>query len=102
MTDAINICFYAGPLSQPSDESSGGAVWTTIRRDDMSEAEDWLRRTKPNDFGGHPIHSQTIHLTDTDVQHLNAEGVRAASFVQQEGEAVVIAAGIAHQVACLE
>lgn len=94
MTDAINICFYAGE----SNGSGSGAVWTTIHRDDMDKAEDWLRREKAGDFRGHPIHSQTIRLTADDIRRMVDEGIRATSFVQHQGEAVVVPVGVAHQV----
>ncbi|VDB94398.1 unnamed protein product [Peniophora sp. CBMAI 1063] len=95
MTDAINHCFNA----RRSDGSKGGAVWTTIHRDDMDAATAWLRREKRGQFAGHPIHAQTISLTDDDVERLRHDRIRVARFEQLEGETVVIPVGVPHQVA---
>ncbi|KZV61956.1 hypothetical protein PENSPDRAFT_592123, partial [Peniophora sp. CONT] len=95
VTDAINILFYAEPRD---DDSEGGALWTMIHRDDMALAERLLRELKAGDFQGHPIHSQQLHLTPRDVEELKRQGVRIWTFVQRQGQAVFIPAGVGHQV----
>ncbi|VDC02171.1 unnamed protein product [Peniophora sp. CBMAI 1063] len=95
VTDATNLNLYA----RHADGTPGGAVWTTIHRDDVDRATDWLRKNKVNQFKGHPIHSQTIFLTDDDVERLKADKIRVTSFKQGERDAVILPARVPHQVA---
>lgn len=96
VTDAINHCFYAE--SPSPDNGAGGARWTTIHRDDMDLATEWLASKKQGYGNGHPIHAQTIFLTANDVEELVRDGIRATTFIQEEGESVIVPAGVPHQV----
>lgn len=94
MTDAVNVLFYA----EPSDDSESGALWTMIARDDMALAEELLRERKTGLFRGHPVHSQQLHVTPEDVEHLRERGVHVWTFIQRQGDVVFIPAGVGHQV----
>lgn len=92
MTDAINILFNA------EGGSEGGALWTMVHRDDMARAEVLLRKSKDGLFKGHPVHSQQLFITEQDVKELREAGIRVWTFIQRQGEAVFIPAGVGHQV----
>lgn len=92
MTDAINILFNEGSGSE------GGALWTMVHRDDMARAEVFLRKSKNGLFQGHPVHSQQLFITEQDVKDMREAGIRVWTFIQRQGEAVFIPAGVGHQV----
>ncbi|VDC04042.1 unnamed protein product [Peniophora sp. CBMAI 1063] len=93
MSAAINVLFHA------EGGSKGGALWKMIDRDDMARAAELLSDWKRGSYGdGHPIHSQQLNLTEEDVRKLNDEGVHVRTFIQKQGEAVFIPAGVGHQV----
>lgn len=95
ITDAVNILFHAAPRD---DGTEGGALWIMIHRDDMALAERLLRKLKAGCFEGHPIHAQVVHLTVEDVDDLRRQKVRIWTFIQRQGDAVFIPAGVGHQV----
>ncbi|MCO5587114.1 hypothetical protein L7F22_041061 [Adiantum nelumboides] len=86
----------------------GGALWDIFRRDDVPKLQEYLR-THHEDFRHiqeqplkqviHPVHDQTIYLTEDHKRRLRDEfGVEAWTFEQHVGEAVFIPAGCPHQV----
>ncbi|MCO5581280.1 hypothetical protein L7F22_035159 [Adiantum nelumboides] len=96
------------PLTPVDDNSFGGALWDIFRRQDVPKLQEFLklhfrefRHIKENrlDRIMHPIHDQTIYLTEEHKWRLKEEfGVEPWTFEQHTGEAVLIPAGCPHQV----
>ncbi|KAH7316090.1 hypothetical protein KP509_21G078400 [Ceratopteris richardii] len=90
------------------DNMYGGAVWDIFRREDVPKLREYLRahfqdfmhtQEQPLEHVDHPIHDQTIFLTEDHKRRLKNEfGVEAWTFEQHVGEAVFIPAGCPHQV----
>ncbi|XP_048139029.1 uncharacterized protein LOC115754279 isoform X2 [Rhodamnia argentea] len=88
--------------------SLGGAVWDIFRRQDVPKLVEYLQRhwkefrhvnNLPVESVIHPIHDQTLYLTDRQKKQLKEEyNVEPWTFEQQLGEAVLIPAGCPHQV----
>lgn len=90
------------------DDSFGGALWDIFRRQDVPKLQEYLK-LHFREFGHtresrlerimHPIHDQTIYLTEEHKRRLKEEfGVEPWTFEQHTGEAVLIPAGCPHQV----
>lgn len=90
------------------DDSFGGALWDIFRRQDVPKLQKYLKlhfhefrhvRERRLDRITHPIHDQTIYLTEEHKRRLKEEfGVEPWTFEQHKGEAVFIPAGCPHQV----
>ncbi|KAF8008425.1 hypothetical protein BT93_K2182 [Corymbia citriodora subsp. variegata] len=88
--------------------SFGGAVWDIFRRQDVPKLVEYLQRhwrefrhvnNLPVEYVVHPIHDQTLYLTERHKKQLKEEyNVEPWTFEQQLGEAVLIPAGCPHQV----
>ncbi|KAJ4905537.1 Transcription factor jumonji (jmjC) domain-containing protein [Raphanus sativus] len=88
--------------------SNGGAVWDIFRREDVPKLIEYLNRHKhefrhffnePVESVTHPIHDQTLFLTERQKKQLKEEfDIEPWTFVQHLGEAVFIPAGCPHQV----
>ncbi|KAI3410562.1 uncharacterized protein J3R85_018770 [Psidium guajava] len=88
--------------------SFGGAVWDIFRRQDVPRLVEYLQRhwkefrhvnNLPVESVIHPIHDQTLYLTERHKKQLKEEyNVEPWTFEQQLGEAVLIPAGCPHQV----
>ncbi|XLT74249.1 hypothetical protein HN873_030675 [Arachis hypogaea] len=91
-----------------TSDASDGALWDIFRREDIPKLQEYLK----NHFGEfrhvycspltqiiHPIHDQTMYLTEYHKRKLKEEyGIEPWTFVQRLGEAVFIPAGCPHQV----
>ncbi|KAH7314727.1 hypothetical protein KP509_21G018000 [Ceratopteris richardii] len=96
------------PFMKMEDNSVGGALWDIFRRQDVPKLQEYLklhfrefRHTKEChlDHVIHPIHDQTIYLTEEHKRKLKEDfGIEPWTFEQQKGEAVLIPAGCPHQV----
>lgn len=92
VTSAVNILVYTD-----EDEPVQGAEWTIFRHEDAAAIREYLR-SKFNHTDGDPILSQRYFLSAANLQELRERGVRAFSFTQRKGDAVMIPVGCAHQV----
>ncbi|CBI23011.3 unnamed protein product, partial [Vitis vinifera] len=91
-----------------SEVAYGGAVWDIFRRQDVPKLIEFLRKHQkefrhinnlPVDSVIHPIHDQTLYLTERHKKQLKEEyNVEPWTFEQYLGEAVFIPAGCPHQV----
>jgi JmjC domain, hydroxylase len=93
LTDAINVCVFA---ARQSDGSPGGARWHIFSPDDTMQ----LRKVLPaHDDHEDPVLAQNTYLSPSALHELELQhGIKAATFIQHEGDAVFIPAGCAHQV----
>ncbi|KAL5849181.1 hypothetical protein ACOSQ4_007194 [Xanthoceras sorbifolium] len=91
-----------------SEVLHGGAVWDIFRRQDVPKLIEFLKKHK-NEFRHtnglpvtsviHPVHDQTLFLSDRHKKQLKEEfNVEPWTFEQHLGEAVFIPAGCPHQV----
>ncbi|XP_010035268.2 lysine-specific demethylase JMJ25 isoform X1 [Eucalyptus grandis] len=95
-------------LDDDLEESFGGAVWDIFRRQDVPKLVEYLQRhwkefrhinNLPVESVIHPIHDQTLYLTERHKKQLKEEyHIEPWTFEQQLGEAVLIPAGCPHQV----
>lgn len=92
VTSAVNILVYTD-----IEESVRGAEWTIFRHEDTAVLREYLLAEYAHTEGD-PVLSQAYFLSLNDLQALDHRGVRPFRFTQQEGEAVFIPAGCAHQV----
>ncbi|KAF5450419.1 hypothetical protein F2P56_030774 [Juglans regia] len=86
----------------------GGAVWDIFRRQDVPRLIEYLQKhhkefchinNLPVDSVIHPIHDQTLYLSERHKKQLKEEfDVEPWTFEQHLGEAVFIPAGCPHQV----
>ncbi|TYH98066.1 hypothetical protein ES332_A12G284300v1 [Gossypium tomentosum] len=91
-----------------SENELGGAVWDIFRREDVPKLIEYLQKhhkefyhisNLPVNFVIHPIHDQTLYLTERHKRQLKEEfNVEPWTFEQHVGEAVFIPAGCPHQV----
>ncbi|KAI5072367.1 hypothetical protein GOP47_0012473 [Adiantum capillus-veneris] len=91
-----------------TDNMYGGALWDIFRREDVPKLQEYLRthyldfrhiQEQPLKQVIHPVHDQTIYLTEYHKRRLKDEfGVEAWTFEQRVGEAIFIPAGCPHQV----
>ncbi|KAK6262496.1 hypothetical protein QUC31_008312 [Theobroma cacao] len=91
-----------------SDNAHGGAVWDIFRREDVPKLIEYLRKHQkefrhisnlPVNSVIHPIHDQTLYLSEKHKKQLKEEfNVEPWTFEQHVGEAVFIPAGCPHQV----
>ncbi|KAF5450417.1 hypothetical protein F2P56_030772 [Juglans regia] len=100
-----------GDYLQNNDMSKtlyGGAVWDIFRRQDVPRLIEYLQKhhkefchinNLPVDSVIHPIHDQTLYLSERHKKQLKEEfDVEPWTFEQHLGEAVFIPAGCPHQV----
>ncbi|KAF3506743.1 hypothetical protein F2Q69_00002857 [Brassica cretica] len=97
-----------GNANESSEAVHGGAVWDIFRREDVPKLIEYLERHKhefrhffnePVESVTHPIHDQTLFLTESQKKQLKEEfDIEPWTFVQHLGEAVFIPAGCPHQV----
>ncbi|XP_058772086.1 lysine-specific demethylase JMJ25-like [Vicia villosa] len=90
------------------EDSLDGALWDIFRREDVPKLEEYLKKhfrefrhvhCDPLKQVIHPIHDQTIYLTTEHKSKLKEEyGIEPWTFVQKLGDAVLIPAGLPHQV----
>ncbi|KAH9911733.1 uncharacterized protein BXZ73DRAFT_56799, partial [Epithele typhae] len=80
-----------------SDPSRPGAIWQVFRFEDSDQICRYLIETH-GVKNVHPIHSQTVWLTETMLSDLVAIGVVVYTIEQYVGDMVFIPAGCAHQV----
>ncbi|CAO1629270.1 unnamed protein product [Parajaminaea phylloscopi] len=103
MADAVNIMYYAAkPLNPETLHPShrpGVAAWDIFRAEDSHKLRNYLRETRSLKNEDDPIHTQKHFLDTVDRQRLWFQyGVRSWRIYQQQGDAVFIPAGCAHQV----
>ena len=93
LTDAVNVCVFA---AQQSDGLPGGAQWDIFSPHDTEQLRKVL---KEHDDHEDPILAQSMFLGPSAMHRLEHQyGIKACTFIQQEGDAVFIPAGCAHQV----
>ncbi|CAN0853854.1 Lysine-specific demethylase JMJ26 [Linum grandiflorum] len=95
-----------------TDVVEGGALWDIFRREDAPKLEEYLRKhfrefrhihCSPLQEVVHPLHDQTIYLTEKHKRKLKKEyGIEPWTFVQKLGDAVFIPAGCPYQVRNLQ
>ncbi|KAL3844817.1 hypothetical protein ACJIZ3_002220 [Penstemon smallii] len=93
---------------QKQSEYEGGALWDIFRRQDVPKLEIYVTKHfsefrhiygNPLPQVVHPIHDQTVYLTEEHKRRLKEEyGIEPWTFVQKLGDAVFIPAGCPHQV----
>ncbi|KAI9157598.1 hypothetical protein LWI28_024926 [Acer negundo] len=104
--DGMGISFSGN--NDRSEVLLGGAVWDIFRRQDVPKLIEFLKKHK-NEFRHinghpvtsviHPVHDQTLFLSDRHKKLLKEEfNVEPWTFEQHLGEAVFIPAGCPHQV----
>ena len=95
LTDAINVCVFA---AQQNDSSPGGARWDIFSPHDTTRLRDVLRVHSDQED---PILAQSMYLGPNALRKLELRhNIKACTFIQHEGDAVLIPAGCAHQVSC--
>ncbi|KAG7553398.1 JmjC domain [Arabidopsis thaliana x Arabidopsis arenosa] len=97
-----------GNANERSKAVHGGAVWDIFRREDVPKLIQFLKRHKhefrhinnePVKSVIHPIHDQTLFLSESQKEQLKEEfDIEPWTFEQHLGEAVFIPAGCPHQV----
>ncbi|XP_020876521.1 lysine-specific demethylase JMJ25 isoform X2 [Arabidopsis lyrata subsp. lyrata] len=97
-----------GNANERSKAVHGGAVWDIFRREDVPKLIQFLKRHKhefrhinnePVKSVIHPIHDQTMFLSESQKKQLKEEfDIEPWTFEQHLGEAVFIPAGCPHQV----
>jgi len=97
-----------GNTNERSKAVHGGAVWDIFRREDVPKLIQFLKRhehefrhfnNEPLESVIHPIHDQTMFLSDSQKKQLKEEfDIEPWTFEQHLGEAVFIPAGCPHQV----
>ncbi|XP_022738727.1 uncharacterized protein LOC111291322 [Durio zibethinus] len=94
--------------NQSSENAYGAAVWDIFRREDVPKLTEYLWKHQkefyhisnlPVNSVIHPIHDQTLYLSERHKRQLKEEfNVEPWTFEQHVGEAVFIPAGCPHQV----
>ncbi|CAL0300508.1 unnamed protein product [Lupinus luteus] len=90
------------------DDASDGALWDIFRRQDVPKLQEYLKKhfrefrhvhCRPLNQVIHPIHDQTMYLTEEHKKKLKEEyGIEPWTFIQKLGDAVFIPTGCPHQV----
>ncbi|PIN05091.1 putative transcription factor 5qNCA, contains JmjC domain [Handroanthus impetiginosus] len=95
---------------QGFDDTVGGALWDIFRRQDVPKLEDYLRKhcwefrcIFSLQQMVHPIHEKAFYLTVEHKRKLKEEyGIEPRTFLQRQGDAVVIPAGCPYQIRYLK
>ena len=96
VASAVNLLVYDA-LSSVSG-AKHGAHWLIFQREDAETIRQWWC-TKNPDYQGDIIHAQQLFINQEILTELwEKYKVRPYSFVQQQGQAVFVPAGCAHQV----
>ncbi|XP_019427794.1 PREDICTED: lysine-specific demethylase JMJ25-like isoform X2 [Lupinus angustifolius] len=90
------------------EDASDGALWDIFRRQDVPKLQEYLKKhfrefrhvhCRPLNQVMHPIHDQTMYLTEEHKRKLKDEyGIEPWTFIQKLGDAVFIPTGCPHQV----
>jgi JmjC domain, hydroxylase len=103
VTCAINIMAYAAPATADGEiPSPPGAIWDIFEPRDTQILNSYLRHKYPNMGVDDPVNRQLFYLSSDDLSILNTEKwgyTRPFRILQEPGDAVLIPAGCAHQVA---
>ncbi|KAI9775768.1 MAG: hypothetical protein M1839_000896 [Geoglossum umbratile] len=103
VTCAINIMVYAAPATVGRETPPPpGAIWDIFEPRDTQTLNGYLRRKYPHMGVDDPINRQFFYLSSDDLCILNTEKwgyTRPFRILQEPGDAVLIPAGCAHQVA---
>ncbi|XP_073155083.1 lysine-specific demethylase JMJ27-like [Henckelia pumila] len=99
---------HSGDVFECLADDEGGVLWDIFRRQDVPKLEEYVKRhykefrhlyCKPLQQVVHPIHDQTVYLTNEHKSRLKEEyGIEPWTFVQKSGDAVLIPAGCPYQV----
>ncbi|KIY60898.1 hypothetical protein CYLTODRAFT_319376, partial [Cylindrobasidium torrendii FP15055 ss-10] len=96
MSDAVNILMY-------SSNPEKGAIWDIFKRDDAAKLHAFIQqRNGAEANAANTIHAQGTYLTKEMLLELADQDVYSFRIHQKLGDAVIIPAGCAHQVANLE
>ncbi|KAH0537269.1 hypothetical protein FGG08_005931 [Glutinoglossum americanum] len=103
VTCAINIMVYATPPdTDPERPSPPGAIWDIFEPRDTRILNEYLRQKYPLMGVDDPVNRQLFYLSSDDLSILNTEKwgyTKSFRVFQGPGDAVLIPAGCAHQVA---
>ena len=103
VTCAINIMVYAAPVTADGEAPSPpGAIWDIFEPRDTQTLNKYLRQKYPHMGIDDPVNRQLFYLSSDDLCILNTEKwgyTRSFRILQEPGDAVLIPAGCAHQVA---
>ncbi|KIY61453.1 hypothetical protein CYLTODRAFT_495251 [Cylindrobasidium torrendii FP15055 ss-10] len=92
MSDAINILTYSSDMRE-------GAVWDIFKREDAAKLHDFISQESGGSTAPNAIHAQGTYLSEDMLEKLAGLGVYGFRIRQMPGDAVIIPAGCAHQVA---
>ncbi|KAI9771439.1 MAG: hypothetical protein M1840_002059 [Geoglossum simile] len=103
VTCAINIMAYAAPATADGETPSPpGAIWDIFEPRDTQILNSYLRHKYSHVGVDDPVNRQLFYLSSDDLCILNTEkwnNTRSFRILQEPGDAVLIPAGCAHQVA---
>ncbi|KAH0565523.1 hypothetical protein GP486_001077 [Trichoglossum hirsutum] len=103
VTCAINVMVYAVPVPEGRETASPpAAVWDIFEPRDTKTLNEYLRQKYPHMGIDDPVNRQVFYLSSDDLSILNTEKwgyTKSFRILQEPGDAVLIPAGCAHQVA---